>query len=206
EPAFITGNVGPIRLVGDPSRLAGYIYNDSGTFDDAFAPSLHRVFCSTASNPTWQLSLLAPPAVPGPLFPDLRNAAVRSRDPISTADEQILISWEGPLAGQAQDSRKTGGRFEVGDQTMTLHASGALLCSLGPENGDIVNLLGCISDGDCDLGESCIVHPDAPPGSTGMCLPTLKAGALSGDCREIMITQRRFTATEVGDDHMVLVP
>jgi hypothetical protein len=204
DPGY-AGNIGPVRMDVDPVRLTGYIYNDTGSFGDTFAPSLHRVFC--ASNiPAWSLGVLAPPDVRAQMFPDLGTAGLRSADVTSAGDEQIVVTWEGPLTGQVADSRRTGGQLETGDQQITLHAPGALICALGVETGDIVALLGCTSDTDCGLGERCIIHPDSPSGTSGMCLPAIDVTRLLGDCRETMIASRRYSAIEVGDDHVVIVP
>src|SRR5262249_37894103 len=97
DPGY-AGNIGPIRLEIDPTRTSGYVYNATGTFGDVFAPSLHRVFCSPGV-PTWGLGLLAPAAVRKQMFPDLGTSGLRSADITTASDEQIVVTWEGPLTG-----------------------------------------------------------------------------------------------------------
>lgn len=209
--SYLTGTEGPPRLAETPLRPSNFVYNDTGTTATAaYAPSLHRVLCSrsepAAEVPGWELDTIAPPEVRSQLFTDLERIGERTIVVASPVDEQIVVSWEGPLAFSAQDSTREGGRLRVGDGVMTLQADGALLCSLGAETGDVVELVGCSGDADCNFGETCVVHPDAGVTTAGMCMPKDRALELTTTCRAVLTAQRRYTAVETADDHLVFVP
>src|SRR5262249_26048175 len=161
--ASVAQDDGPPRLNATPDRLGTYVYNDNNVatvltalhqtqLDQVpFAPSLHRVFCNDPAktdlnllSPVFELSVNAPPLARAPLFPDLGTTAVRSTVSSGEGNEQILVTWEGPLTGISTDSRKFGGAVTPNsDGTMTLSARGALLCGLGVQNGDFVQFFGC---------------------------------------------------------------
>jgi hypothetical protein len=208
EPSGLADNAGPIR--GAPGdRSTAFLYNDTTTNStSALAPSLHRVFCDpgTMTAPAWSLSAIAPDNVRRVAFPDLERSGVRLVNAGGSVDEQILISWEGPLTAPGQSPIKTDGRMEVAPDHMTVRAPGSLLCSLGPQVGDFVMLDGCIDDTECGLDERCAIHPDAPAGTTGLCVAANRVTDLTGACRDVLIANRRYTAAEVGDDHIVVVP
>ncbi len=120
--------------------------------------------------------------------------------------DTLTITWEGALAPEDFRSRKTGGKLSLGGgSTMRLDAPGAGLCGLEPRPHDLMRLLGCTTSGDCAIDETCYVHPAAPVGVSGMCVPSARVIEFSGDCAPLLTTVRRYTVVEAGDDHAVLV-
>lgn len=198
-------DTGAERISGGPSRPTTYVYNDgSSPVGSAFAPSLHRVACS-ATTSTWSLDISAPPEVRAPLFPDVEKTGVRTVLNQLTADEGILVSWQGPLADTSIDSRKTGANVVVDQGGLTIESPGALLCNLGVQVGDIVALIGCTANTDCGLGEVCVVHPDAPAVATGMCVATAQRDQVLTACQTLLTSRREYSVLEAGDDHTIVV-
>jgi hypothetical protein len=209
EPSSLTSTaIGPVRLGSVPDRTPGYTYNDSGSSQSAFAPSLHQMLCERDPNmpAVWELDPLAPDDWRGALIADLGSSGVRSADVNAASDELIEVIWEGPLTLDVRRSQKTNGRLRFDGATMILDAAAGQLCSLGVEAGDILSLRGCTVDNECGLGESCVIHPDAAAGVAGMCVRTDLVTQLEADCREIMIASRRFTITKAANEQLVVVP
>src|SRR5262249_18672750 len=163
----LVDDIGAVRIDGSPSRPTTYVYNDGGSpAGSAFAPSLHRTTCDNGAT-AWSLDFSAPPEVRAPLFPDLEKTGVRTILSQATADEGILVTWQGPPANTSIDSPQSGAQLIVDQGGLTIESAGALLCNLGVQVGDILALLGCSADTDCGLGEVCVAHPDAPAVATG---------------------------------------
>ncbi len=204
--ATLSDEVGAERIAGSPARPTTYVYNDSGApAGSAFAPSLHRISCNGTAT-AWSLDFSAPADVRAPLFPDLEKTGVRTVLNQATADEGILVSWQGPLAGTSVDSRKSGANVVVDQGGLTVESPGALLCNLGVEVGDVLALIGCATDTDCGLGEVCVVHPDAPSVATGMCVPTAQRDQILTTCQSVLTSRREYSVLEAGDDHTIVVP
>jgi hypothetical protein len=201
----LSDSQGAPRIAVDPGRPTNYVYNDNGAAGSAFAPSLHRVTCPGTTAATWESAFSAPTASRAPLFPDLEKSGVRGVAGGGSTNEQVLVAWEGPLVAAGTEPRRNGAAIEVGHGGMVVHTPGALLCELGVQAGDIFEAAGCDLDTDCRLGESCVVHPDAPSGVSGMCFPSERAADLRTLCRGLLTTSRRYTVTEAADNHAVVV-
>lgn len=202
----LSDTVGAERIDGSPARPVTYVYNDGPSpAGSAFAPSLHRISCSGTAA-TWSLDFSAPPEVRAPLFPDLEKTGVRTTLNQITADEGILVSWQGPLADTSVDSRKSGANVIVDQGGLTIETPGALLCNLGVQVGDILALIGCTADTDCGLGEVCVVHPDAPAVATGMCVAAAQRDQVLTACQSALTSRREYSVLEAGDDHTIVVP
>jgi hypothetical protein len=201
--------VGPSGLAALPAFSSTAVVNFKGTTgNESFSPMLHREVCTqvltsadplvkptTLYYPVFELSPGAPAAV--------RDLAVT--DMTQVHDEKWTVAWEGRL-DTFDDGVVTpeAGGFDL------FHPAGAF-CEAGLEDGDIVEILGCASDGDCGVSEVCYVHPDAPATGTrgsalGMCFPRDGAAELSAECRDLLVTHRRYTALNVRSDHVVLAP
>lgn len=210
-PPSVGVTQGGTRIAAAPTRPAVYVYNDDIVPPDAgFAPSIHRAFCGNADAGTitsdWELAMGAPASVRASLFPDLEKAGVRTAVAGGSSNEQIIVTWEGPLTAAVENSHKAGGRVSIDSGGFTIDSPGALLCNLGVQVGDVVDLIGCQSDFDCGVGEVCIIHPDAPSTTTGMCLPKASRDQLLAACAPLLTTLRRYTVVEAADDHTVVVP
>jgi hypothetical protein len=186
--------------------------NAKDTQEPEFAPSLHRVraekvvsasatvekdVCVDSGTIAYELSQISPRELRAELWPD---ATLVGRT------DTFTITWEGALAPEDFHSRKTGGTVTIADGgRMRIDAPAANLCSLGPQPRDIVRLLGCTTDGDCAIDESCYLHPSAPVGVSGMCVPTTQVIEYSANCEALLTTVRRYTAVEVNNDHTIFV-
>src|SRR5690606_3509714 len=102
------------------------------------------------------------------------------------------------------------GSVVTGDGAMTLEDPSESFCQIGVEPYDIAALVGCdpsLGDGQCGLGESCYVHPDSPTVvQSGVCLRSEQVDALSGPCRDFLITSRRYSVRESASGRLELVP
>jgi hypothetical protein len=206
-------NDGPYRLESTFPRALDITAatNANGKPGDEFTPNLHRVaaekfvatsatnerdVCAGADVPVYELSQIAPRALRSALWGDVT---------LTSLTEQFTITWEGPLAPEDFHSRKSGGRVTaVGGDRLAIDAAGANLCTLGPKPHDMVRLLGCTGNGDCAFDETCYVHPAAPIGVSGMCVPTDRVVEFSADCQALLTTVRRYSIVDVNDDHVTL--
>jgi hypothetical protein len=206
EPSYNNGNIGPVRL-SNLGLATGFFYADTGVADSPFAPNLHRVQCGVGSA-VYELSVVAGHANRDTLFPDLGRTGVRGIEfgPTPT-DEEIVVAWEGVLTHDPVASQRRGGRMlRLDSSRMDLQAPGGLLCSLGAEDGDILRLVGCNADVDCAEGiETCVVHPEQPQGLNGLCMPRDRANDLTSRCRDLLVTARVFTMTQVGQGRALLL-
>lgn len=142
-------------------------------------------------------------------FPDIK----------ALQNEQWRIVWEGPLSEDDANVNIDGpqlrlGVFEVAGGVTTVRDATAPYCSMGVEPYDILTLLGCDpqnGNAECGVGQTCYSHPDRPTGiegvsRSGMCLPTEDVVALSGACRDLLISRKRYSIVDTYKDHITLVP
>ncbi len=125
------------------------------------------------------------------LFPDLGNIS----------NEEFVVAWEGPLEPNPFLARRPGGDVApTGPHsamspggTLKIDDSSGTLCELGAEKGDVARLLGCGVDADCGPSEICAVHPQAPVGSSGMCLPEAQRDVLLARCADLLTSFRKYS-------------
>jgi DNA-binding beta-propeller fold protein YncE len=181
-----------------------------------FAPMLHRLQCDETST-IWEHQTAHPPDIPDPndpentipdpkaleygrlrqaLFPDLGNVR----------DETWSVTWEGQLSAIGSDIRRTGAALTPHADSLTLEDGSNVICDLGTEVRDIVELIGCSNDAECSTGEECALHPLAPAGLSGMCVNPSQRDALLNRCEDLFVSLRRYTATDVYSDKIELVP
>ncbi|HKA86398.1 MAG TPA: hypothetical protein VKE22_01995, partial [Haliangiales bacterium] len=207
-------NEGPYRIAaGFPLALStGLATNATGKSGAEFAPNLHLVsaekivstststrdWCAGAGVVAYELSSLAPRELRSALWADAT---------LVSPGETFTVAWEGSLAAGDLRSQKTGGRVTIADGgRMQLDASGANLCGLGAQQGDIVRLLGCAINADCAVDETCYLHPQAPVGVSGMCIPRDKVIEFSADCQSLLTSVRRYTIVDITDEGAVIAP
>ncbi|HLU68069.1 MAG TPA: hypothetical protein VKZ63_17415 [Kofleriaceae bacterium] len=170
-------------------------------------PTLHQVLCTAGEDtaPVSELAFSAPVEVRERTYADWG----------ATTNESFTITWEGPLSrdtsGVAVDGPSVRvGSVVTGDGAMTLEDPSESFCQIGVEPYDIAALVGCdpsLGDGQCGLGESCYVHPDSPTVvQSGVCLRSEQVDALSGPCRDFLITSRRYSVRESASGRLELVP
>ena len=141
-----------------------------------------------------EMAFAAPVGLRELVFPDLRRVR----------NEEWFVVWEGPLSLDAANESidgpavRNGILRRSGNQLALTDPSGSL-CELGVEPFDILNLVGCdpsVGDNQCGIGETCFVHPDAPANvPAGTCLPEADTDLLSGQCRDYLISRKRYTVT-----------
>ena len=199
---------GPLRFSRLPAPTflpIGYEVSTTGVTGDRFLPQLRRQTCVDDNGTTFapfQLSSSAPEALRERLITDL----------VEVLNETWEIGWEGAFSQDADQSIRQGGQITVLDAgRMRLDDQAGEFCDVGVEPGDFVRLVGCTSDFDCGFGEICYVHPEAPEGSSGMCLIPGREVELAEQCRDVLVTARRYTVVDVGDgplkrDSLTLVP
>jgi hypothetical protein len=204
EPELPSGGFGPVRL-GAIALPGGFFYAHNGVLGDHFAPNLHRVPCGS-NTAGYELGVIAGAANRDQLFPDLERTGVRAPEFGAPADEEVVVAWEGPLTYDPLASQRRGGRLTRLDSSrIDLQAPGGLLCALGAQDGDLLRLVGCNSDNDCAATESCVGHPDQPAGLNGMCVPRERASDLTSRCRDLLISSRTYTMTEVAQGRALLL-
>ena len=198
----------PVRVEADPTRESGFIYSDTGTDGDPFAPGLRRVLCpSSVENAPYMLQASADPAIRRQAFTDLEKVAPRSVASGTSTNEAVVVVWEGQMSFDTARDRRGGGKLSARSSTvLDLAAPGGMLCSLGGKVGDIVDLLGCEADGDCAFDEKCVFHPDSPQGLPGMCAPRDRQIEYQSDCRDLLVSQRSYTVLELYQDRAVITP
>jgi hypothetical protein len=204
ESSAADNELGP-RAVEAPTR----VYSEGRIAFEKLhlMPSIHQVECAAGAevDAVSELQFNAPVDVRELAFPDWR----------AVASEDWSVTFEGLLSTDSFGSSVDGppvrsGTIEADGFELSLIDPSASFCQLGAEPLDAVQLIGCdptLGDGQCALGETCFVHPDAPSVvTTGMCLPADRAEMLSGRCRDFLITRRNFSAAEVRADRVLLVP
>ncbi|HEY0713176.1 MAG TPA: hypothetical protein VGF45_10920, partial [Polyangia bacterium] len=114
---------------------------------------------------------------------------------VAVPPQGVRIEWEGLLPG----ARRRNGRLAAtetpapGDAVGTLSDVGANFCAAGVEVGDIVTLVGCSEDNNCDPLQDEICYR-ALPGGPGVCVPR----AMAADeqrmraCRLEFSSRRRY--------------
>ncbi len=215
DSTYATSTDGPVRNDSDPTTSTTALLNNAsaGAGDPGakLAPNLHRVKCDDLhaiyeTSSMMRLVNPSPPADPAEFAP-LRALVFEDLERIR--QERWSFTWEGSLSDQRTFTRRPGGALTVTSDAATpliLGDGGGGFCDLGAETGDIVELHGCDSDGDCNLGEQCFIHPDAPSGVVGMCLPKDKVDALAVNCKQMLISDRRYTVKGVFQGHVELAP
>jgi hypothetical protein len=136
-------------------------------------------------------------------FPDL--ASVRN--------ERWFFTWEGSVSQDAATVAIDGPPVRSGFITTStgktlLEDASSPFCQMGVEPFDIAFVNGCDparGDVECGIGETCFIHPDSPTNVTGgICVPVDRKDALSGICRDFMITRRRYTIQETHANRLVI--
>jgi len=112
------------------------------------------------------------------LYEDLVVRAV-VRDYVAWQDGTWALRWEGDIPNTQSPNGQLvcdkpgwqGGTClstEAGDTRIIDQT--AQFCDSGVLAGDKVRLFGCADDGDCGLGQYCLVDPEAASGATGLCV------------------------------------
>lgn len=112
--------------------------------------------------------------------------------------QRMAVVWQGPLAELPEHRR---GRLEAAGG---VSGNGALLdvgadfCRVGAQVGDIVALIGCGQDSDCNAGADQVCHR-AAPGSGGVCIRRSFANdeARLRACRSEFGSRRRYEVKAV---------
>jgi hypothetical protein len=125
------------------------------------------------------------------------QAYVRFPRVSSAVPEEFAIGWQGTLPG----TERISARLDLaGPGTMTLNDPGADFCRSGVEEGDILALLGCEQDGDCDRDRRGLAVCHRPsPGAQGVCLPRdfVANEEKLRLCRPELSSRRRYEVKEV---------
>ncbi len=168
-------------------------------------PYLHTYQCIDDSGidvPVTELDFGAPVDTRELTFPDITTLR----------DEEWRLTWEGQISLDSSSVAIDGppvrrGYIERGAD-LILHDDGAPFCRTGVEPYDIVVLRGCDpsnGDAECGVGETCYVHPDTPTSvGRGLCLPRDKVDQLSGVCRDVLVSRRRYTVLRTEADQLTL--
>ena len=168
-------------------------------------PTLRQVMCTAGETPepVSELSFGAPVPLRESAFPDLRESN----------NETFTITWEGALSRDGVSSEVDGPPVRVGRITaeggqVALEDPAAPFCAIGAEEQDVLVLAGCdpsVGSAQCGLGETCYVHPDSPTVvASGVCLPSDQIDALSGGCRNFLITRRQYSIRETSAGRLLL--
>ena len=148
----------------------------------------------------------------GPAPGDLhrRQDQARGLPPPAThrVPEDFGVNWEGPLPGTERDGRAHRARWRRASSTLT--DPGADFCRAGVEEGDILALLGCEQDADCDPRPAgpgrCATAPRrAPRGSV------CRADFVADEerlrlCRPELSSRRRYEVREVFRSRLTVRP
>ncbi len=213
EPASCGGDV-----TADPLDLSPRLADaPSRTFSEGritaeklhLLPSMRQVECTTgdtsASVP--ELSFAAPLELRELNFPDWLG--VRPEPQAWSVIYEGLLSRDG-LGSDVDGPPVRNGTLSVDGSDVRLQDPAGSLCQLGVEPFDAVQLIGCDpqqGDGQCGVGETCFIHPDAPATvTTGICLPANRAESLAALCRDFLITRRVYSAATVSADSVTLIP
>jgi hypothetical protein len=172
-------------------------------------PSMRQVECttedSTASVP--ELSFAAPLAMRELNFPDWFG--VRPEPQNWSVIYEGLLSLDG-LGSDVDGPPTRNGTLAVDGSDVKLNDPAGSFCQLGVEPFDAVQLVGCDpqqGDGQCGVGETCFIHPDAPAAVTsGICMPADRAESLAAPCRDFLISRRVYAAATVAGGQVTLVP
>jgi len=143
---------------------------------------------------------------------DLAQRELAYPDLSSVRNEQWAIVWEGILSEDDSSQNIDGPQIRLGvvDAVGGVHVrdSSSPFCSMGVESYDIVTLVGCDptrGDSECGIGETCYLHPDSPPNTRGMCLDSTNVDQLSGQCKDVLISRRRYSVVDTFKDRLSLV-
>ena len=195
----------------DPSRRGPRIMNAvERTFEvDVLAsdkahhvPTLRDVACAAGGGedapPVSELSLLAGGEHNARAFPDLARVQ----------NEAWRIEWEGSIPSD-DDAGTTvfAATPHLDGQDFELRDSPSRFCGLGAQPYDIAQLRGCdpVETGICGLGKECVVHADQPSHlRRGLCVPSDRAEELTQTCRDLFISERRYSVDEAYADRLVL--
>lgn len=160
----------------------------------------------TVSTPVPNLSFMADVNTREQAFPDLKGVK----------NESWRVVWEGPLSEDDANTNIDGPQLRLGvvdvDNGVTIRDATSPYCAMGVEPYDILTLLGCDpanGDAECGIGQTCYSHPDRPSdisgvSRAGMCLPTADVDRLSGVCRDLLISRKRYSIVDTYKDHVTL--
>lgn len=170
-------------------------------------PRLHNEICPhdpAGSTPVVvsELDLRASEQTREQVFPDL--AAVLNDD--------WAFVWEGVISRDVRNTDVDGPPTRVGvidrmgGEVVLVDGAGPF-CEMGVEDYDIVQLVGCQASSQCNVGETCVFHPETPASiDRGMCFPTELADALEARCRDLLISRREYTVRNVNQGYVELEP
>jgi hypothetical protein len=180
-----------------------FIGGDRGRF---VLPRGHKTVCNVVPDvgvPTRdivsELDIGAPIDVREQAFPDV--AAARN--------EEFLVVWEGRLSADDIGIDVDGPPVRVGvvmkDGSERRLVDGASpFCDAGIEEYDVIQMLGCQVDAHCSLGEECVFHPESEV-NTGLCMPIGLSSSLLSPCRDLLVSNKQFTAVDTFSSHVTLL-
>lgn len=151
-----------------------------------------------------ELSIAASADVRERAFPDLRVVE----------NQEWFITWEGSLAGDNLFVNIDGPPIRKGvvardGNRALLQDASEPFCSIGVEPFDIAALVGCdplANNAQCGVAEKCYVHPDSTTAvSSGVCLPADRVDELSGQCRDFLISRRRYSVSTTAKGELELI-
>ncbi len=141
---------------------------------------------------------LAPGAVP----------TVDILDPYRASTESWSLTYMGvlPRADRASGQLVRDDLEDLGPDLAELRDAGVGFCWAGVRDGDVLELAGCGSDSDCNLGYYCYRSFLQPLGTDGICLASDARATLEDRCEVLAITSRRWEVLRAEDDRLLIGP
>lgn len=168
-------------------------------------PFLRQLDCNGMDGraPVSEISMNAPDTVRLETFPDWKALQL---------DETWTVTWEGSLSTDTVDTAIDGpavrsGYVEVAGGGIKVHDDARPFCAIGVEDRDTVVLRGCDptrGDAQCGPGQTCYVHPDSTQ-AAGACLPRDQVADLAGECRDFLVSSRKFAVKRAFANELELI-
>lgn len=212
-----TANRGAPRTTAAPTQSAAGGTAATGTTATskvAELPTLRQVTCTAAydapnGTPVSELQLSSDPITRQAVYPDLGGMLT---------NQVWTMTYEGQLSLDSGHA-VNGPTVRTGEWVTNSTASASLndqtqpFCSLGVEDGDIVQMHGCVPSNnglDCPQGYECYVHGDTEftlAGSKlGQCFKSSDVDQLAPACRDYLISSRQFTVRYSSAGQLELAP
>lgn len=180
---------------------------------DYILPSVRRQICTTEPPPAG--------ASPDVLVSELDfNADLNQReaafaDLASVQSGIVRVVWEGQVSLDTTSQNIDGpttraGVARVEGGVLSLVDASEPFCRMGLEPYDIALFAGCDpsrGDSQCGVGETCFVHPEAPADlGSGTCVSAADEQRLAVECRDYMVSRRRYSITSTNAGRLELTP
>jgi hypothetical protein len=155
-------------------------------------------------------------------FPKLPNLTADQHDTIdrrAVTPQSWSVTWEGGIGG----TRNTGqvmpedlaslpaNGSAAGQRGSRFQDGGANYCSQGVLPGDLVTLSGCTVNGQCGLGEGCLVDTTVTTAAggvpvTGICVDPNRVDAQSVTCVRFIDSVRRYEVVAAYPSELIIRP